>query len=299
MSNQNGHTLRPVVNAGAKLGEGPAWDARTNRLLWVDIDSHLIYSTDISDGTSDVFDAGEAIGFVAPASDGRIVGARRNDVVLFRPIKDSAPEIEVVIELEADEPRNRFNDGKADPAGRLWFGSISGGRKGEGFFYRYDPKTKQVSVIADGISCSNGLGWSPDRKTLYYTDTPQQEIWAYDYDEATGEVTNKRVHIDLRDEVGGPDGLCVDAEGNIWSAQWDGYFIFVISPEGKIIDKVSVPVQRPTCTCAGGADLSTLLVTSAGNNLDMTPDKETGIANGGLFAIEGNFKGQPTFSYAV
>ena len=143
-----------------------------------------------------------------------------------------------------------------------------------------------------GITISNGIDWSPDDKTMYYTDSPLHVIYAYDFDLPTGEISNRRAFVKVPDAEGFPDGLTVDSEGFIWSAHWDGWRVTRYDPDGKVERVINMPVQRPTSCTFGGKDLNKIFVTSAWTGLSETDRREQPFS-GDLFLIETKVIGQP------
>src|SRR5262249_41644893 len=152
-----------------------------------------------------------------------------------------------------------FNDGKCDARGRFWIGSLSKEPR-HAALYRYDPDGS-LRVMETGLTISNGLGWSPDGATFYLTDSPARRIYAYRYDPDAGSTSDRRVFVDLGDEAVEPDGLAIDREGNLWSALWDGGCLARFDTRGRPLERVPVPVRRPTSLAFGGVDLSDLYVT--------------------------------------
>jgi len=197
-------------------------------------------------------------------------------------------DIEISQQPESGRKNARFNDGKVDPGGRFWVGTL--GDDDQSCLYRLDPDG-ELHTMETGIQISNGLGWSPDRKTMYYTDSPLRVIYAYDYDLGSGSITNRRDFVSVPIDEGFPDGLAVDSDGFIWSAHWDGWRISRYDPEGNIERVVYLPVQRPTSCTFGGPDLDQLFITSAWTGLSETERREQPLA-GDLFLVCGDVKGQ-------
>jgi len=205
-------------------------------------------------------------------------------------------EITQISDPEPDLPLNRFNDGKVDRAGRLWAGSMDNKCSGPvGSLYRLDPSGQVLRMASDFI-CSNGLGWSPDNRTMYFTDSMVRTIWAYEFDLDSGELGERRVFARLSDTDGVPDGLTVDSEGFVWSAIWDGWRVVRYCPEGAIDKEIPMPVQRPSSCMFGGRDLKTLFITSACVELGWNSLKGGPLA-GALFAMDCEVGGlpEPTF----
>lgn len=205
--------------------------------------------------------------------------------------------VTAIADPEADRPDNRFNDGKVDRQGRFWAGTLNDAEADPlGSLYRLDPGGV-VTLMQDGAVVSNGVGWSPDDRTMYFTDSAVRTIWAYDYEAETGAIANRRVFVEVPEGSGFPDGLTVDSDGFVWSAVWDGWRVVRYDPSGRIDREVVMPVQRPTSCMLGGPDLKTLYVTSASIHLD-TSSLAKGPLAGGLFALEVDTAGLPEPRFA-
>ena len=277
-----------VFEVRARLGEGPVWDARTRRLYWVDIYNHRIHRFDPSTRQDDILRLPEIVTCVVPTRRGLLLVALRHDLALLDP---STEELTRVLTLEADQPDLRFNDGKVDPQGRFWIGSMSASGLAQGALYRYDPDGS-VRGMESGLTISNGMGWSPNGRTFYHTDSTARRIYAYDYDEGSGAITGRRVFADLSGSPAFPDGLAVDGEGCVWSAQWDGWCVIRFAPDGREVRRLELPVQRPTSCCFGGPELRTLYITSASVGLS---EQEVQLCplSGDLFWVETETSGLP------
>ena len=162
----------------------------------------------------------------------------------------------------------KFNDGKCDCMGRFWTGSMSNDWVTPvGCLFRFDTDST-VRTMDSGFNLSNGMGWSPDNATMYFTDFGQSTIFAYDYDAQTGDIANRRPFVVIPEDEGRPDGMTVDADGCLWVALWDGWAVVQFNPAGKCIDRIPMPVKRPTSCMFGGPDLSIMYVTSAHHDAD-------------------------------
>jgi sugar lactone lactonase YvrE len=280
-----------VLEAQAQLGEGPLWDPRESVLRWVDILPGRVHRFDPDSGEDTSFEVGEPVGTVAARGDGGLVLATASGISTSE-VDGSA--LTRLHEVATDPPGGRFNDGKADRWGRFWAGTMLEGTRRAGAFYRLDPDGSLHTVLTE-VSVSNGMGWSPDGRTMYYVDTPTGGVDAFDHDPDTGEVTNRRRLVDV--ERGWPDGMTVDAEGNLWVALWDGWAVRRYTPDGRLTDTVELPAQRVTSCAFGGPDLSTLYLTSARTGL-----VEPVLANqphaGALFALEAGVAGQAPGEWA-
>jgi sugar lactone lactonase YvrE len=183
-----------------------------------------------------------------------------------------------------------MNDGKVDPGGRFWAGSMhTEERRNAGSLYRLEPDG-QVTVMIEHVTISNGLAWSPDRQTFYFIDSATREVAAYEHDPSDGSLGARRVAVRIADGAGTPDGMAIDTEGLLWVALWDGWAVHRYAPDGELVDIVEVPVARPTCPVFGGPDLRQLFVTSA--RLGADKDRAQPLA-GSVFVTEVETAGTP------
>ena len=279
-----------VLSVKNKLGEGPLWHPEEQALYWVNIEQHCFHRLVPATGQHEIFAVGLPVGALAFRDSGGLVLATRDGFAFwdFR-----AQALEFIADPEADKPEARFNDGAVDRQGRFWAGTMSAGPTSS--LYRLDPDGS-VYTMETGVTISNGIGWSPDDKTMYYTDTPLRMIYAYDFDPASGAIENRRPFIRTPDESGLPDGLTIDSEGFIWSARWDGWKVTRYDPAGKVEREIELPVQRPTSCTFGGAELDELYITSAWTGLSWVKRKLQPRA-GDLFRIKVDVKGleEPKF----
>jgi sugar lactone lactonase YvrE len=283
---------RLLVDANNHLGEGPLWDVREERLYWIDSTAAEIYRCRADGSEVERFFVPHHIGSMALREQGGAVVALANGLNFYDFEKQT---VQLIADPESDDPETRFNDGKVDRKGRFIAGTMAydfdryeadrGQRSTRsGALYRLDTNGK-VTRLDGGISCSNGPCWSPDNRTLYFTDTYDRQMYAYDYDIETGAASNRRVFASARDMAGTFDGATVDSEGFIWSALVFGGRILRYAPDGKLDRIVPVPVRNLTSVMFGGPDLDTLYVTSMGRPMWGIPQKER--EKGGLFAITG------------
>jgi sugar lactone lactonase YvrE len=249
--------IEVLVPGGAELGEGPVWDVRDSRLGWVDILGKRIHRTDPSTGETESIETPLHVGAVAPRAAGGFVAALQDGfwIIGDGPARRVATVSEARLGL-------RFNDGKADPAGRFWAGTMEyAKRPGTAALYRLDGPDRATNQV-DDATISNGLAWSADARTMFYIDTPTRTIDAFDFDPSTGSIANRRTVVSIEPGVGGPDGMTIDAEGGLWVALWGGSAIrrYV---DGALDRVVVLPVMKPTSCAFGGPDLDELYVTSA------------------------------------
>ncbi len=292
MVNKLQYLLHNVLEARARLGEGPMWDSTQNLLYWVDIYNHRVHQFHPATGKSSFFDVGDVVGAIATAGKDRLIMALRHHLAF---LNTQTGVVTPILEIEGNLLDNRFNDGKCDPQGRFWFGSTCSLEKPQASLYRYD-NDGSLHIMETELTISNGLGWSPDQKTFYLTDSPQQKIYAYDFNSVTGNITNRRIFIDLTHESFYPDGLTIDSEGHIWSAMWDGWCVIRFNPKGEEILRIKLPVQVPTSCTFGGENLQTLYITTASVGLSQA-EIEKSFYSGDLFALQTDVTGLPSNNF--
>lgn len=284
-----------VLDAKALLGEGPCWNARTQQLLWVDIEGYKLHITDPVAGTDRVIEIGQHVGTVVVRASGGVMLALREG---FAHLDLETEKLTLIHDPEQHLPNNRFNDGKCDPAGRFWAGTMSLSEEpGHGSLYYLDTDLT-VHHRAREVAISNGLAWSLDERTMYYIDSLAHAVSAFDYDQATGEITGRRDVIQVPEEIGTPDGMTMDCEGMLWVALWDGSRVCRWNPlTGEMLETIVMPVTRPTSCTFGGPDLDILYITSASTRLDEKALATQPLA-GGLFQCRPGVCGLPTTDFA-
>ena len=242
------------------LGEGPLWHPIEHQLYWTDILTGTLYrASPEKDSYEKMFFDLQIGAFAFRKQGGFILATDRG----FFDLNLDTREINLLWITPIKYKGERLNDGKVDPAGRFWAGSMDPQNK-RGALFRLDPDDSKHIMLTE-IGISNGLDWSPDRKTMYYTDSLQYTIYQFDYELETGAITNQRSFVELpkNEKEIVPDGLCVDKEGNIWSAQWNGWQVVKYDPDGIPIAVVKVPAQRVTSCCFGSENLDTLFITTS------------------------------------
>lgn len=283
-----------VLDARANLGESPAWDARSGVLMWVDIMAGAVHRFDPRSGEDSLTEVGQPVGAVAPRAAGGYVLALRDGIAVL----DDDGALRVVSDVEKDVPANRFNDAKCDTAGRFWAGTMAFDvTPGAAALYRIDPDGTTTPVVRD-VTLSNGLGWSPDDSTMYFIDSLAYGLDAFDFDVASGTVSNRRRLITCDPQADGlPDGMAVDAEGGLWIAFYAGGAVRRYTPDGALDHVLELPVSQPTCIAFGGDDLGDLYITTA--NQEKSPEalaEEPTL--GGLFRTRPGVTGLPTNAFA-
>lgn len=283
--------MEPISSTRAILGEGPIW--HQGKLHWVDIVGKRVYTYDPAKGEERFVELNQMVGTVVPRAKGGLAVAVERGFAL---LSDDG-SYRMIAEVEADDPRTRFNDGKCDPAGRFWAGTMAMTEKAPiGSLYSLEVDGT-VKKRYSSVTTSNGLCWSLDAKTMYYIDSPTREVAAFDYDVATGEITNKRTLIRFAPEEGSPDGMTIDAEGNLWIALWDGWC--VVCHDGKTgerLRKIDVPVQRVTACAFGGPELRDFYITTARTGVPEEELAKQPLA-GAVLVTDVGARGVPAFAY--
>jgi sugar lactone lactonase YvrE len=280
-----------VVEASAELAEGPIWDPRTNRLAWVDILARRIHLTDLGTGGDEVIQTPLHVGAVAPRAAGGFVAALQDG---FWVVGDGPPQR--IAQVAEARPGLRFNDGKCDPSGRFWAGTMAYDQaEGAAALYRLDADGQATRVL-DGVTISNGLAWSLDGRTLYYIDTPTQRIDAFSFSPATGEISDRRPVIRVPSDAGAPDGMTIDAEGGLWVALWGGGAIHRYL-DRRLDRVIRLPVSQPTSCTFGGEGLDELYVTSAWDGLSRAERRAQPLA-GAIFRLRPGVRGMPAAAFA-
>lgn len=260
-----------------ELGESPLWDERNNCLHWVDIDRGILYHqhADQDSPTATIFPV--KISCVALCESPYLLLAKAWGISILR-LSDHS-EVSYLPVLPTDGPL-MFNDGKVDPQGRFWLGTK--GPPQQSLLYCFDAK-KGLQKVRDGMTISNGIDWSPDQSTIYLTESAEGRIYRASYSPNTTEINDLQVFFQTEDG-GCPDGLTVDRDGNVWTAIWDGACVLCLSPRGEVLQKISLPAQRPTSVMFGGTKLDKLFITSAFTGL-VASNGNTNSQNGLLFSV--------------
>ena len=284
-------SVKPVGFRISKWGEGPIfWK---DKLLYVDIEGHALIQLNPVTGQEIVWEMGERIGTVVPTEKGQFICAGDSGIYYFDP---KTGQKENLADPEADKrPDNRFNDGKCDPSGRLWAGTISTVKKtGDANLYMLD-NLENLSLKISGVTNSNGICWNENAATMYYIDTPTKEIWCYPFDNALGDIGKKQVVINTEEAglAGSPDGMTIDAEGMLWVAMCHGGLVVRVNPDtGKVVQQIEFPCVETTACAFGGPDLDRLFVTTG---LHKSLKEENA---GCVFVVDGlGVQGKAAFAY--
>lgn len=283
-----------VLDSKSALGEGAIWNYKTGELIWVNITDKILNFYDPKLKYNKEMLTGQMIGTVVPAESGKMMVALENGFYEFDPETGSKKRI---ANPEEGIDGNRFNDGKCDPAGRFWAGTMSTeGKSQAGALYRLDPDSS-VHKMIENVSISNGIVWSLDATKMYYIDTPTQKVMSWDYNQETGEISNPKTAIEIPEEMGSPDGMTIDAEGNVWIALWGGSAVGCWNPEtGELLRKIEVPAKNVTSCAFGDEDLGTLYITTARQGTS-EEELEKFPHAGGLFKTRPGVKGVEAFFF--
>ncbi|WP_397386540.1 SMP-30/gluconolactonase/LRE family protein [Paenibacillus roseipurpureus] len=285
--------LEVVLKEKAIVGEGPSWDAENGLLNWVDILGQKVHSFHPASGRNDTLQFDQYVGTVVSRDCGGLVVALQDGIYA---VDEHGQLMSRLAAPEAHLPRNRFNDGKCDPAGRLWAGTMSMDQSPRaGALYRLDPDLSIHRMLTE-VTISNGLGWSPDGSVMYFIDTPTMKVVAYEYELLTGSLGKVVTEIVIP-EPGAPDGMTVDEEGMLWIAHWGGSRVSRWNPyKGECLEEVQLPVQLCTSCVFGGPELNELYITTARGRQTELELKDQPHA-GNLFRLQMNVKGQPSYKF--
>lgn len=274
-----------VVDYKLAIGENPLWHPYEKKLYWIDIQTACIFRYDPVTGDHEQVYKGDVVGgFTIQVNGALLLFMSKGAIKVWK-----AGELTSIIGEIPDERETRFNDVIADPEGRVFCGTMpTNDRPGRLYRLELDGALKK---ILDGIGCSNGMGFTPDRKHMYYTDSSKREIYLFDYDQSNGNIENKRVFVTIQENEGVPDGMTVDRDGYVWSARWDGGCIVQYTPDGKENLRIEFPAKKVSSVTFGGDDYMDIYVTTAGGD---KRDKE-GYGAGALFRLNLDIQGVPEF----
>mgnify|MGYP006107393573 FL=1 len=284
-------SIQPVGSRVSQWGEGPIfWD---DHLIYVDIEGHTLIRLNGETGNEETWEMSERIGTVVPMKDGSFLCAGDSGIYSFDPGSGNKTNL---ADPEADKrPDNRFNDGKCDPSGRFWAGTISTVKKtGDANLYMFD-LNGNLSLKVRGVTNSNGICWNAEATVMYYIDTPTKKILAYPFENETGEIGEPSLVVDtgVAGWAGSPDGMTIDAEGKLWVAMCHGGTVLRIDPlSGDLLHQVDFPCVETTACAFGGPNLERLFVTTGLHKTLEEPDA------GKVFVVDGlGIPGVPSFPY--
>lgn len=282
-------TIELAGESVSNWGEGPIWWQGV--LYYVDIEGHLVRRYNPETGEELSWPVGERVGTVVPRAAGGLVIAGDSGISFFDP---ETGKQEQIADPEPEKVNNRFNDGKCSPDGRFFAGTISLKKVlGDATLYCLDSDLNLTKAFT-GVTNSNGIVWSLDGKTVFYIDTPRQEVLAFDYFSDSGDLKNLRVAFSTKDVVNAsPDGMAIDANGNLWVAFCHGSCVVCFDPSGKELQRIELPCREVTAVAFGGPDLSDLYITTGIPKDDIEEDA------GRLFVVKGlGVRGTPSFAFA-
>jgi sugar lactone lactonase YvrE len=283
-----------LLERAGELCEGPCWDARSRRLVFVDILAGLVHAVDPTSGARSRWQLGVPVGAVAPRRDAGWVAAVERGFARF---DADWTAVGPVLPAPGQPAGTRFNDGGCDPAGRFWAGTLDyDGAPGRAALYRLDPDGT-VTEMLTGVTNSNGLAWSPDGRLLYYVDTGKATLDRMRFDPREGTVADRRTLVAFRPDEGLPDGLTCDREGFLWVALWGGGCVRRYSPDGVRDGAVRLPAAQVSSVAFGGPDLDELFITSAWQGLSAAQRREQPLA-GSVFRYRPGVRGLPPLDYA-
>ena len=278
-----------ALEINAALGEGAFWNHTTNQLYWIDITSNLLHIYNPDTQENQTLEMPSNIGTVVPTDKPDLAIVALQDGVYIVHTKNG--KIDLLSDVERNLPNNRFNDGKCDPSGRFWVGSMSYSQEPYlANLYMIDNKRIAVKKL-DSITISNGIVWTKDKKTMYYIDTPTAAIKAFDFDNATGVISKERIAVSIPDSLGFPDGMAIDENDHLWVGMWNGNAVLNFDPiSGNLISKVHVPAHNVTSCAFGGKNLDILYITTS--SLDMTDEEQAKFPMAGsIFKVKTKSKG--------
>jgi sugar lactone lactonase YvrE len=287
--------IQPIDNRRSILGEGPVWNPDKQSIYWIDIVNGYIHGYEPGNERSSTIDVDSMIGSFAFCDDGKIIAALQNGFFFIDAITGAK---ELIRDPESHLKQNRFNDGKCDPAGRFWAGTLplSEDHPG-GSMYRVD-QDLSIHKIFDNCTISNGLCWSHDHQYFYFIDTPTLRVDRFDFDAASGSIQNRTTIITIDPKDGYPDGMTIDAEGMLWIAHWGGWQVTRWNPStGQKIDDIHLPVSQVTSLCFGGQNYDTLFITSASRGLNNTAMMEEPLAGATFMVTDIPYKGAPFYTF--
>ena len=252
-------SIRVLLEQRFELAEGPV--LFQDMLWWVDIMAGALHRWDPATQRHEARDTGDLLGAAVPGSDGRWLLAQNRSLVVFDWEQGTS---DVVTTLADERPRNRCNDGKCDPQGRFWFGTMNMDSVDCAGVLYCQSTADGCHPMQEGVTISNGIAWSRDGDVMYYIDSPTRRVDAFDFDQVGGLIRNRRTLIEFGEQDGWPDGMTIDVDGRLWIAMWGGAKIAVVdSKSGERVREIPMPVSQPTSCTFGGDDLSDLFVTSA------------------------------------
>lgn len=286
-------SLNLAFHSNCLLGESPVWSPVEQSIYFIDIKKMSINKFCISNGLFETIATPSEIGCIVLKQGGGIVAAMQSGLAF---VDFTVKEYAFFCIIDGDIPTNRPNDGKCDGAGRLWVASMDNNEvSSSGRLWKIS-STTTPEILDSNFIVGNGVDWSPDSKKMYFTDSVNRVIYIYDFDLGNGAIGNKEIFVKIPEDDGFPDGLIVDSQGFVWSAHWDGWRVTRYAPDGSIDKVVNLPVPRPTSLAFGGANLSSLFITSASYGLSPAELMNAPLS-GGLFVYDSTVSGRLSNQY--
>lgn len=283
-----GEKVEQIPNTAAILGEGAIWNGKEGLLYWIDILGHKVHTYNPATNTNKEFQLDQMVGTIVPKKSGGAMLALHEGFASF----DFTSGKYALIHNPEPDPATRFNDGKCDPQGRFWAGTMEHAQSGPpmGSLYCLDSSLNVHKKLGD-VAISNGICWSHDHKKMYYIDTPLKTVDSFDFDAATGHISNRKTLVTFSESDGSPDGMTIDSDGNLWVAHWGASKVTQWNPNtGKLLRTIPIPAAKVSSVAFGGPDLTDLYVTTASKG-DPAPA-------GALFRVTGlGVKGVPAYEF--
>lgn len=275
------------------LGEGPLWIAELGCFFWVDIENGNLHRYHLASEKLEIRHFPNRLAVVLEGQNGKLILGLDRKLVRY---DWETQDMEELCEVEEDLALNRFNDGKVDPQGRIWIGTLSTlFTEGAGSLYRIGADLKPQTQL-NNLTISNGMAWAADQRTFYFIDTPTKKIQEYSFAPETGEIEFRRIAIEIPEDLGFPDGMCLDREGMLWVAHYAGSGVYRWDPNtGQLLDKIELQVPHVTSCCFGGENLDMMLITTAQENLT-SDDLKKYPQSGDVFLVNvevGGFESNP------
>lgn len=275
--------LQLILDAKAILGEGAIWYYEQNQLIWIDIENCFLHIYHPSSKTEKHFPLHSRIGTIVPEKKNLLILALQDGIYRFN---ITNKKCNLITKPLYSISTMRFNDGKCDPAGRFWVGSMAIKQTPNAASLYVLTKEKIISKVLDSITISNGICWSSDKTKMYYIDSPTRKVKEYNYSNETGIIKYNRIAVSIPDTLGFPDGMTIDSDDNLWIAHWDGYSVCKWNPKtGELLKRIIIPCPHITSCAFGGNDLKTLYITTARIGLKPEELKKYPFS-GGVFSIK-------------
>ena len=280
--------IEPLSKIVSVLGEGPLWQPQSSSIIWTDIPNNVLHIAELDSDKTRSLNTPTLVSAVVETKSGSLLVATKGGIA------EIYPDDNFEILDEFLDSGMRMNDGKVDPRGKFWVGSLSTNfEANRGSLYEFGIGVER-KIIAQDMTLSNGMGWSPDFKYFYYIESIPGILFRYNYDFTTGCISNKCILAEFDSTLGIPDGMCVTKDGQIVIAMWDGHRLELLGSNGKKIEEFKLPISRPTSCCFAGSDYSTLVVTTASQDIDRNLEPLAGM----VLTLKGlGLTGLPSFKY--